>query len=207
MTYWSVISHFYESVSHDPHKPCIHICAWCDSFVYWCVSRLSNSYACDMNYTSLLQNIVSFIRLFCKRDLRSLIVATPYQVMHSYMRGVTRSFIDVWHDSPIHVCMTWPTYSYMRGVTHSFIDVWHDSPIHVCMTRPTYPYIRGMTHSFIHMWHDFLIDICVTWLSHSHILDMTPSFTYAWHDSHIPIRLMWLPHSYICNMASSFIYS
>jgi len=164
-----------------------------------------------LNYRSLLQNIVSFTWLFCKKCQNRLdsvtCVAWPIylseiiihmcDIMHFISVTWLLALPGEWHDS--FFCVTWLIR--MCDMTHSY--VWHDS--FICVTWLIH--MCEMIHSYVR--HDSFI--CVTWLIHMrdvtrcvtwliHMCDV--SHSYVWHDSFVCVT--WLIHT--CDMTHSYVW-
>jgi len=144
-----------------------HSRVWHDSFM----SARRASFICVTCYVtdrSLLQNIVSFIGLFCKRVLPFICATWPIHMCdmtHSYMCDMTHSYVR--HDSFIYAA-TWLIHI-CGDMTHSYMQR-HDSFIYAtCLIRKC-----DKTYSFT--WHDAFIYL--KWLIH--VCDVTHS--RVWHD-------------------------
>jgi len=210
-------------VTHS-HSWRIHICkirgVWAlfSSLILSCSLTLTLSHSQTQWYWVLVENIVSFIGLFCKRDLwfqYQRESGTAYEGTRESARArerertrgrdklslsdsfaseiwlMTHSYCDVTHSY-----VTWLIH--MCDVTHSYVC--HDSftcatwLIHMCDMTHSYVawliHMCDMTHLYVR--HDSLM--CATWHIPVwlviHTCDMTHS--YMWHDSFICAT--WLIH-------------
>jgi len=130
---------------------------------------------------SLLQNSVSFLGLFCKRDLQR---AT--YVWETYIFGDCDVTHSLWQSLQRFLCIRDTTRSYMTWLIHMrhdslitaksseistwLIDMWHDSV---------------MCDMLIHTWHDSR----VRHVTYSRV----KRFIYMWHNSFI----CYMTYSYV----------
>ena len=163
-------------MSHVTPKWCVsmaHVSLWLSVSTHGVatISRLLKIIRLFCRISSLLQNIVSFIGLFCKRDVN---FTEPTNRSHPIWLS------DMWrHDTIWHVMCAFAKEPYKRDdilqkrriILWSLLETWHNMTRHACMRRgvmshrntrisPTY------IHTYVYNTH---IHACIHMYIHAHM--------------------------------------